>query len=102
MKFESGSHNLPFVRAEGRKITDYWAPQPQTGDWADDNQIGREYADELVGCPTDEIPLLLNYAIEQMVRKGRYEGIEVGFVNRIAEITSHVRNTQRQVLSKAA
>lgn len=88
-----GSQVLPFIERNGGKIISYWSPQIETGDWAKDNEIGRQYAEDLIaGCSEEDIPRVLVRTTEAISQRGRFEGIEIGFFNRIGEICSSLRN----------
>lgn len=65
---------------------DFWCPV-RTGDWAADNIAGRQYADRLILELQGEVkgPNFLGSIVRDMIRKGTYSGVEVGFFQRIAE-----------------
>ena len=52
----------------------------ETGDWATDNQTGREYAMECIRHMRDEgDPAYLATVARRIVTRGRFGGVEVGF-----------------------
>jgi hypothetical protein len=96
--------SLPFVQVEGNR-RDYWAPAAETGNWGEDNRIGRSYADALVAeCEAGELGMMLSHVAQAITVKGRYGGIEVGFFNRLGEIASFAAVGARDLgqLRKAA
>ena len=79
---------LPFVAmdSDGK---DYWQLGPESNDWAADNATGRRYAEAFIAAvEPDEFSLRLNRVMQAMVCKGRYAGIETGFIWRIGEYAS--------------
>jgi hypothetical protein len=62
-----------------------WAPDI-TGDWTIDCSRGRAYAEEALDFmrATDN-PSCLGHIVKGMIGAGRYTGVEVGFLQRIAE-----------------
>lgn len=82
-------------RGDLTQCGDFWCPA-RTGDWAADNITGRLYADRVISELQGEAkaPNFLGSIVRDMVRKGIYSGVEVGFFQRIAEVlitpaTSH-------------
>jgi len=70
-------------------VFDYWCPPDETGDWGIDCRIGREQADELLReCAPVRLPVALSHIVEAIARKGRYQAIEIGFINRIGEMAA--------------
>lgn len=66
---------LPFVGEQT-----FWSVE-ETGDWSEDNAIGREYGRQVVDTMQAlDAPILLGRVIESMVERGKYGGIEVGFL----------------------
>jgi hypothetical protein len=64
---------------------DFWIIA-ETGDWAADNDIGRAAAIELARDMTaSDFPPLLGYVVSSMIEKGRFGGVEVGFLHFFAE-----------------
>ena len=56
-----------------------------TGDWAADNNTGRERAGELIAYARESgNPMPLCKAISDIVRSGRYGAIEIGFIYKVA------------------
>lgn len=54
--------------------------------WAKQNQTGRAMAGELLDRMIEkDCPPLLGWALKDMVAKGEFGGIEVGFAQEIAE-----------------
>ena len=54
----------------------------ETGDWGTDNEIGKAAAIELAKFMTQhDNPLLLGDVVSSMIEKGRYRGVEVGFIH---------------------
>jgi len=73
------------VATDGREVTIYWHPLV-TGDWAKDNKQGRDYATRIVArAQAAGSPMLIFRVIGDMVRAGRFNGVEVGFVQKVAE-----------------
>lgn len=63
----------------------YQAPA-SSGDWAKDNAIGRDFADETVlAIAEKDAPFILGHTVKAMIKKGDYNGVEVGFFNRLSE-----------------
>ena len=66
-------------------VTDHWLPV-RTGDWGRDNTVGRVYARRFIGCiQRDTCTLILVAILRTMVQKGRYDGVEAGFMQELAE-----------------
>ena len=60
----------------------------ETGDWGEDNLLGRRMARQCIQTMREqEAPLLLGAVVREVVAKGRYGGIEIGFFQEIAEET---------------
>lgn len=60
---------------------DFWVIA-ETGDWGKDNQIGRAAAIELAKFMTQrDNSTLLGDVVCSMIEKGRYRGVEVGFLH---------------------
>jgi len=75
--------DLPFVQ-ENAKGVDFWAVTP-TGDWSQDNRLGREHAEACaVYMRETHNAGVLGGVVRSMIVAGRYEGVEVGFMTRIA------------------
>lgn len=63
-----------------------WAVQ-ETGDWGDDNRAGARYAGELI-CHlrrNGRHKPLLGHIVRELVRRGKYGAIEIGFFHRLVE-----------------
>lgn len=57
----------------------------ETGDWGKDNQRGRELALRTIDhMMTNDMPGYLGLVVKDMIRAGRYGGIEVGFCHVLA------------------
>lgn len=83
---------LSFVREFPGASIDYWSTEEETGNWGQDNQVGRRYADEFITkCKSAEaLPTVFPFIVEAIMKKGRCGGIEVGFFNRIGEVIQQV------------
>lgn len=77
--------DLAFVETgKAGKIIDFWKVST-TGDWGQDNTIGRSYAKKLVEFMRSEHePFLLGYVVRDMIKKGHFGGIETGFCSHLA------------------
>jgi hypothetical protein len=52
--------------------------------WADQNAIGRANAKALIEImKRDNLPILLGSAVKEMIERGVYDGVEVGFFHEI-------------------
>lgn len=68
---------------------DYWN-DISTGDWATDCQAGRDRADRVTSClsgRSDRHPAFTR-AMRDMVERGRFTGVEVGFFQRLMELAT--------------
>jgi hypothetical protein len=75
---------LPFA-SRTESGTDYWTVA-ETGDWSADNRTGRAHADALVEQMHESgFPGTLAHVVRAMVDHGAVGGVEIGFLNRIAE-----------------
>lgn len=66
---------------------DFWNV-PSTGNWSQDCQTGRDRADRFIaalGKRTDKM-CMFTASMRDMVAKGRWSGVEVGFCQRVAEL----------------
>ncbi|MEI4473336.1 hypothetical protein V8J39_18735 [Frigidibacter sp. MR17.24] len=62
-----------------------WSPS-RTGVWRRDNAQGRELADALEKRMTEtNNPSLLGWTVKAIIDGGIYDGVEVGFCQRVAE-----------------
>ena len=76
--------SLPFASTSNGQV-DYWAVA-ETGDWSADNCAGRSHADALVRQMLETgFPGTLPHVVRAMFDRGTIGGVEVGFLNRIAE-----------------
>lgn len=74
---------LPLATAP--PYVDYWEPV-RTGDWEIDNATGREHARfGLDWCRAHGNSAIFVAVLRDMVRKGRFEGVEAGLLFEIAE-----------------
>jgi hypothetical protein len=72
--------DIPFADMSSKKI-DWWVAE-ETGDWAADNERGREYARLLIRyIRANQTPFLLGYVMKAIAQKGRVSGVEIGFFN---------------------
>lgn len=77
--------DLPFVRESAGSV-DFWAVVP-SGDWSQDNAQGREHADACAAYMRETHNAgVLGGVVRSMIAAGRYEGVEVGFMTRIATL----------------
>ena len=82
--YVDGSTDLSFVRKVGPHL-DFWHLEP-TADWGEDCRVGRDAASELTRyMDFARGPNLLGSVVREMIQKGRFTGLEVGFCQRIAE-----------------
>ena len=74
---------LSFVKSvEGKRVM--WSVE-ETGDWAQDNEIGKAAAIECLRyMRQQQAPNILALVMEAMIAQGRSGGVEVGFMTRIA------------------
>lgn len=71
---------------------DFWCPPKETGDWAEDNRKGRDLASRFIlHTSPSEISRVLPKVIEAMGNKGRYEGIEIGFLYEIGATVARAK-----------
>lgn len=72
---------------------DFWT-DVATGDWAEDCTIGRERADLMIAALTVHQDKICMFAasMRDMVEKGQWTGVEVGFCQRIAELAVEGRS----------
>lgn len=87
-RLDDGRHHLPFLAAvhasEGRRV-DHWSVR-STGDYTADAEVGRAYARMFVGrMAKGETHPQPAWIIRDMVAKGRFTGVEVGFVQAFAQ-----------------
>lgn len=68
----------------GKTTQDFWDIEA-SGEWADDNRHGREFADQFLKLLTPERPFLLGRTVQSMIEKGRWSGVECGFWQHVAE-----------------
>lgn len=60
----------------------------ETGNWAIDNHTGREHAGELIAYVRKTgNPLPLCRAIGEIVRRGQYGAVEIGFIYKVVVST---------------
>jgi len=66
---------------------DFWS-DAATGNWAEDCQTGRSRADMVVGCLASKPESLCMFtaSMRDMVEKGQWTGVEVGFCQRVIEM----------------
>lgn len=78
--------SLPFTAAKLGVATRLWVVEP-SGDWAADNEAGRNHAESLIACMAEhDLPNLLGLIVKAMKQDGgTWSGIEVGFFHRLAE-----------------
>lgn len=58
----------------------------KTLDWTKANECGRERASALIDKMVEtENPALLGWAFKEIIGKGEFGGVEVGFANKLAE-----------------
>ena len=83
---------LPFVApGSPNRSLDFWHVR-STGDYGQDNALGRQFARAAIRHMQDHHDLtLLSSVIADMVRRGKVTGIEVGFAD---EIASHLMSPQ--------
>lgn len=67
------------------KNTTIWK-RAETGDWAQDNKLGRSFATSLIErMQVLDNPTMLSHHVKAMQAEGKYGGFEVGFFQEIAE-----------------
>lgn len=76
-----------FTKMDGNGgIMAYWHPEV-CGQHADDCEIGRTYADEVVEWMIrDENPAILGWVVGFFNKDERFKSAEIGFCARVAEI----------------
>jgi hypothetical protein len=61
----------------------------ERGNWAEENQVGVQRANELVDrIQREGVPGLLGHTVEAIIATGRFDGAEVGFFHRLAELAA--------------
>ena len=107
--YDAGT-DLPFTnktRSDGRSERSlhgsgvyYWDVQP-SGNWAEDCQVGGEYARIFLNrVRASEPGPILGWIIRDMIQKGQYSGVECGFAQGIAShcpgsVAQHHANDRR-------
>lgn len=72
---------LSFVGA----ANELWVPE-RTGDYAEDCQLGRFYAQELLGyIRIRDCPPMLSHVCKAISDRGEWSGVEIGFFQEISE-----------------
>jgi len=66
---------------------DFWS-DAATGNWAEDCITGRTRAELVVGClaSKQEALCMFTASMRDMVEKGQWTGVEVGFCQRVIEL----------------
>lgn len=81
------SDTLPFVSTNGdgdQSIRSFWDVRP-SGVWGEDCEVGEAYGQVYVNsCRHSKSPLPLAWVCEEMIRRGKMTGIEVGFFSSLA------------------
>ena len=78
--------SLPFTTTDDGKIC-YWAVEG-SGEWGADNATGRGHADALIAdMKATDFPGTLAHVVHAMIDRGTFGGVEVGFLNQIAQRT---------------
>lgn len=76
---------LPFVQSTDEGAICMWNAE-ESGAYALDTKIGRGHADQLIDLMArKDNPTLLGRVVKDMIAGGRYGGVEVGFMHRIAD-----------------
>lgn len=86
---DSYSGTLPFVRDNNNDTEShrsFW-DVAQSGDWLDDCTVGHQYARIYMARRQRYGAPILSWIVRDMIRAGRYTGIEAGF---ISAITMHL------------
>lgn len=77
--------SLPFVARKAGRIVSYWSPA-RTGDYGEDCQTGRRYADMLMQFLRESgKPHVLPWIAQALPDQGQFGGVETGFTARIGE-----------------
>ena len=86
---------LPFVRAEGKRVLSNWAPVDIPVDdkkrgYGDQCAVGARYAMELIGflrrySALDPSGQCLVDLAKEMVQRGKWTGVEIGFFSALGE-----------------
>ena len=77
------SEMLSFVKAEKK---DWWAIEARTGDYVADAALGRSLADEVANViRTTANPAAFVRIVEAIVKRGEFDGVEVGFFTGLSE-----------------
>jgi hypothetical protein len=78
--FVQTAEQLPFVKEKN-----FWAVTA-SGNWADDNRIGRQYAQYLVDyMQANSAPNTLGSVVRSMAGITQFTGIEAGFLTALGE-----------------
>lgn len=67
---------------------DFWSIAG-TGVWDQDCFTGYALAEDFLEVMRADHPFLLGWVVQDMVRKGRFSGVEYGFLARIGECIAH-------------
>ena len=75
----------------GESLWDYWAAS-ETGDWERDVEIGCAHArDAIHFIRAERAPHLLNWIASEMIHKGHFGPVEVGFFNELGALIVRTR-----------
>jgi hypothetical protein len=79
---EPGDGDLPFMRRKPDGTPVFWVVEP-TGDWGHDSEVGAEHARSYLSCQPQP---LLSFIVADMIARGRYTGVEAGFLSYIGRL----------------
>lgn len=67
-------------------FTEQFRAAPVTGDYATDCATGRDMGDDLIArIQGGQLAGQLGFVVQDLVKRGRFGGVEVGFFHRVAE-----------------
>lgn len=79
---------LPFVESKAGRLINLWNAK-ESGVYASDTKTGRDHADAFVDLTRrTPNPTLLGNIVKDMVGRGNYGPIEIGFFHRLSEHTN--------------
>lgn len=93
---------LSFSAARADGTIDLWPDTPSTGSVADDNDSGRQRADELVAYMQEfAAPMVFGHIISRISERGTIGSLEVGFFSQMALHSMAVQKLTAQAVVPA-
>lgn len=87
-----GAGILPFVAQTTAPDKSFWVVDSAGQDWTEDCQVGSEYARMYLERGADQTPLI--WIIRDMVKAGRWTGVEAGFCSVVGRAALSRRRDQ--------